>query len=351
MALKVSLLSHSFCPDIGGIESNSEVLALAFTKAGHTVRVVTWSKSSTEEEVLTESNRPYEVVRSPGVRTLLKEYLWADVLFENNPCMRLSWPNLFIGRPSIIALNTWVSRLDGSLAYQDRVKLWWLGRAQQVIAVSDALRKRCWPAATIIENPYQAAQFRIMPEITRTSDFVFLGRLVSDKGVDQAITAIHRLTNSPDKHLFSSSKPTLTVIGTGPDLGQLVQLVASLGLEQQIHFTGALRGEALTKCLNRHRFLLVPSAWEEPFGNVALEGMACGCLPIVSDGGGLPDAVGKAGLLFRRNDVDDLVASIQHVLRHPELERQLRSEAPGHLAAHHPELVARRYLDVLESAG
>ena len=343
MILKICFLSHKFYPDIGGIESNSEILALAFAKAGHTVHLITWSPSAGKEDW------PYKVVRNPGVSRLIKECLWADILFENNPVLRLSWPNLFIGRPSVIVLHTWVTRLDGSLASQDRVKLWWLGRAQRVIVVSEALRKRCWPAATTIGNPYQSDQFRLMPGISRTRDFVFLGRLVSDKGTDQAIAAIHQLTNGPNKHLFPSQKPTLTIIGSGPDSDKLKQLVASLGLEQQIRFTGAVRGEELTACLSRHRFLLVPSAWEEPFGMVVLEGMACGCLPIVSDGGGLPDAVGKAGLTFRRNDVGSLVACIEYILSHPELEQQIRNETPGHLAAHHPVVIAERYLGVIEA--
>lgn len=344
MSLKISLLSHKFYPDIGGIESNSEILALAFTKAGHTVRVITWTKSADDND------QSYKVIRDPTISQLIKNYLWADVVFENNPCLRMAWPNFFIGRPSVVALNTWVARTDGSLAYQDRLKLWWLKRARRVIAVSNALRNRCWPAATVIENPYRTSQFRQIPTIARTKDFVFLGRLVSDKGADQAITALSQLTHSLDEKLFPLKKPSLTVIGTGPEADTLAQLVIKLHLEEQVHFTGALRGEALTECLNQHRFLLVPSAWEEPFGNVVLEGMACGCLPIASDGGGLADAVGSAGLLFRRNDVDALVACIQRMWENPALEQVLRDKAPAHLAAHHPDTIAQHYLEVLEEA-
>ncbi|WP_173809494.1 glycosyltransferase family 4 protein [Hymenobacter caeli] len=344
MALKISFLSHKFYPDIGGIESNSEVLALAFTKAGHVVHLLTWTKNVVDED------RPYVIIRNPTTQQLVSNCLWADVVFENNPCLRMSWPNFFIGRPSVIALNTWVTRLDGSIAYQDRLKLWWLKRARRVIAVSRALRNRSWPAATVIENPYQIGQFRLISSVERTKDFVFLGRLVSDKGADQAIKALYQLTRSQDEELFALRKPSLTIIGTGPEAGALAQCVVELGLEEQVHFTGALRGEALAECLNQHRFLLVPSAWEEPFGNVALEGMACGCLPIASDGGGLADAIGPAGLLFQRNDVDALVKCIRHVLKNPELEQALRDKTPGHLAAHHPDLIAQRYLEVLEAA-
>jgi glycosyltransferase involved in cell wall biosynthesis len=96
--------------------------------------------------------------------------------------------------------------------------------------------------------------------------------------------------------------------------------------------------------------ILVPSRWEEPFGNVALEGMACGCIPVVSDGGGLPDAVGSAGLTFKRGDTADMVKRIREILHSKELEEKLRLEALQHLKLHHPKKVADRYLKVIREA-
>ena len=48
----------------------------------------------------------------------------------------------------------------------------------------------------------------------------------------------------------------------------------------------------LVNQLNQSEILVVPSLWSEPFGIVALEGLACGCALLASDAGGLPDAVG-----------------------------------------------------------
>lgn len=309
------------------------------------LHVLTWSVDTTGKEF------PYLVIRNPGKWRLFKEHAWADLIFENNPCFRLGWPALFFGRPSVIAINTWISRTDGQLAVRDKLKIgWWLRRSKEVIAVSDAIRRICWPAATVIENPYRVNDFKIIADIPRDSDFVFLGRLVSDKGVDQAIMAIHKLKTSMYKEGDFIAGPSLTIVGDGPDRYKLQRLVSNLRLEKNVHFAGSLRGEVLSRCLNRHRFILVPSAWEEPFGNVVLEGMACGCLPITSDGGGLPEAVGKAGVTFHRGDVDSLVACIRKLLNDPDLEKQLRDAAPGHLAAHHPDLISGKYLQVIQKA-
>jgi len=95
--------------------------------------------------------------------------------------------------------------------------------------------------------------------------------------------------------------------------------------------------------------LLVPSVYGEAFGNVVLEGMACGCLPIVSDSDGLPDAVGQAGLVFRRGDTSDLATSMLRVLNDATLAVQLGQAAPAHLASHQSTIVSQRYLQVLEA--
>lgn len=341
MKLKILLLSHGFHPDIGGIEVNSEIYARTFAAVGHEVRVLTWSPAEAEATPF-----PFVVIRDPSSRTLFREHAWADIVFENNPCVRLAWPALFFRRPSVISLNTELSRTK----LTSWLKQIWLHRANAIIAVSEAVRQNSWPAAAVIGNPYREHAFRLLPAVARTNDFVFLGRLVSQKGASRAIMAFHRVLAKLYQAPGWGPRPKLTVIGDGPERASLVQLVATLGLGAQVRFTGFMQGEALVTLLNQHRFLLVPSLYGEAFGNVVLEGMACGCLPIVSDSDGLPDAVGAAGLVFRRSEAHGLADRIWEILHNPALEQQLRQAAPAHLAAHRSRLVSQRYLRVLEAA-
>lgn len=183
--MKILFLSHNFYPFIGGIEVISEILANTFTRAGHDVHVITWTEGRSDKHF------SFKVSRNPGILSILKAHAWADLVFENNPCLRLAWPGIFFRRPSVIALHTWIARANGKTGIQDRIKRNWLKRAHKVIAVSNALRNSCWPSATVLGNPYRANEFRILSGIPRTKVFVFLGRLVSDKGADMAIKAIH----------------------------------------------------------------------------------------------------------------------------------------------------------------
>jgi glycosyltransferase involved in cell wall biosynthesis len=105
-----------------------------------------------------------------------------------------------------------------------------------------------------------------------------------------------------------------------------------------------------TCALPIYEILAVPSLWKEPFGIVALEGMACGCVPLVSDGGGLPEAVGKAGCIFKSGNDEDLANQISRILEDDSLRASLRAAAPSHLARHTARKMAADYLNLIEDA-
>jgi glycosyltransferase involved in cell wall biosynthesis len=109
-------------------------------------------------------------------------------------------------------------------------------------------------------------------------------------------------------------------------------------------------GEDLVSILNRHRVIAIPSRWREPFGMVALEGLACGCVPIGSDGGGLPDAIGGAGLTFPRVSIEGLVDGLRRLFLEPNLLDDLGNRAEAHLARHRRDVVCARYLEILRTA-
>lgn len=334
--MKIVLLSFYFKPLVGGIEVNSELLAREFCRQGHDVTVVTTIRAEQETEAF-----PFALVRAPSAGRLIKLLAMADVVLENNPCLHLSWPLLFLPTPHVVALRTWIRRMNGRQSWVDRLKLLWLRRAGKVIAISQAVAEYHRRPAVVIGNPYRSTLFRRPDsDVGEKTEFVFLGRLVSDKGADLALEALARLGDKSAR---------LTIIGDGPERSNLEAQAERLGLRGRVAFTGVLTGEPLVACLQRHRVLLVPSRWPEPFGNVALEGMACGCVPIVSSGGGLPDAVGSAGLVFNSGDVSSLVEKMGLVLRDGPVVTALVENARSHLHNHSAEKVAKDYLGVMKA--
>ena len=195
----------------------------------------------------------------------------------------------------------------------------------------------------VIPNPYDDTAFVEDIHSSRERDLVFVGRLVSDKGVDLLLEALALLRER-------GLEPALTIVGGGPEESALKARVDELKLAGQVCFAGVRRGADLTAVLNRHRILVVPSRWNEPFGIVALEGMACGCVVVGSEGGGLPEAIGPGGVTFPNGDVAALAERLAMLLTHPEQLAHYQSAGRAHLARHRPDAVATAYLHVLEQA-
>ena len=61
--------------------------------------------------------------------------------------------------------------------------------------------------------------------------------------------------------------------------------------------------------------MLLPSQWEETFGLVVVEAMACGVAPVASAHGSFPELIenGVDGALFQPGDPDDLAKLVQDV--------------------------------------
>lgn len=333
--MKVLHYSPAFLPHIGGLELNVCNIAAQIQQAGHDVTVVTQTPSDQPDGF------PFRVVRRPSRRELLRWTRWCDVFFQANVSLRGLWPLLLVRRPWVVSHHSWYCQSDGRIAWQDRLKRWLLRFASASIAVSQAVADDLATPSIVIPNPYRDRLFRRLPGIERSGDLLFVGRLVSDKGVDVLLDALGLLAGE-------GLQPRLTIVGEGPERPLLDERAGRLGLADRAAFLGTRTGEELVEVLNRHRILVVPSRYNEPFGIVALEGIACGCLVVGSEGGGLKEAIGPCGLTFRNGDARDLARVLALLLRDPAAGRDLLAHAPAHLAEHASDRIGREYVRVLE---
>jgi glycogen synthase len=334
--VKILLSSHFFHPSVGGIQQVSLTLAREFVKEGHEVKVV----ASTREK--STADFPFEIFRRPGPLRLLQLVQWCDVFFHNNISLQTAWPLLIVRRPWFVAHHTWIARMDGRRNLRDRIKHSVIAHATN-ISVSKAVAHHLAVPSAIIGNPYRNDIFIKDPAAIRDRELVFLGRLVCDKGLDLLIDALHRLREK-------KITPQLTVIGDGPERTAFQAQTKKLGLDGQVEFTGTRTGADLVALLNRHRIIVVPSRWQEPFGLVALEGIACGCVPIGAECGGLPDAIGMAGTTFPCDNVEAMACCIESLLQDESALDKYRAHAAEHLGSHAAKAVAKKYLDAFMEA-
>ena len=334
--MRILLSSHFFHPSVGGIEQVSLTLANEFARAGHEVKVVTTTRESDGRKF------PFQIVRRPSPLKLIELVRWSEVVFQNNISMRTWWPLPIIHRPWVVAHHTWLARTNTSVGLRDRAKRF-VTRFATNIAISRPMAKHLSVPSTIIGNPYRGELFKRDPSAKRECDLIFLGRLVTDKGVDILLRALRHLKRR-------SFFPRLTIVGSGPDLPRLTAMVDRFKLADQVTFLGNLTGPRLVQELNQHRVIVVPSRWQEPFGLVALEGVACGCRAIISESGGLQEAAGPLAVVFEHENDTALAGAIERTLTEPfDWEEYWRAVEP-HLQSHCADGVARRYLEVLTKA-
>jgi glycogen(starch) synthase len=330
--LKVLFSSYLFDPSVGGIESVSKILVRKFVEAGEELHVITQSPGDAGAV-------NYKLTRRPPLAEIIRLLRWCDLFFQNNISLRSLIPALLLRKPTLVVHQTWLQNVRGGIGWQNRLKQQLL-RFVTNVAISQAVAERLSSQSVVIGNPYDETVFRLMPNIPRDKSIAFVGRLVSDKGVDLLLHAIEQLKRD-------GLSPDLTVVGAGPEEDVLRRLTGTLGLERQVTFAGQKSGAGLAEILNQHRILAVPSRWAEPFGVVALEGIACGCVVIGSEDGGLKEAIGPCGLTFENGNVAALAAQLKRLINEPELRTPFLQGASEHLAKFRSDAVAAAYLRII----
>ena len=131
--------------------------------------------------------------------------------------------------------------------------------------------------------------------------FVYLGRLVPEKGVATLVRAA------------AQARVPLRIIGTGPEEPALRQLAQDLGGDVQ--FTGYLSGAELRAAIVSARAVVIPSEWYENAPISVMEASALGRPIIGAAIGGIPELIRQeeTGFIFESGNVDSLVEVLQRV--------------------------------------
>lgn len=330
--MKIIWCATSFLPRVGGIENIADMMAQAQALAGDDVTVLTLYDGPPMPE------RAYRLIRNPSMLTVFRICREADVVIMPNIGLKLAMSVVASGTP----LFVWhqheyrlSDRSDRQQSYPTQLKGLLIKRYVTAnFGCSDYITATLPPGRPRLTllNPYDADVIYEEEGVERDQDILALGRLVDEKGFDVVLRAM-ALPGGPLDHA------RLTIVGEGSAEGKLRDLAASLGLSDRVEFFGPARGATIRKLLNAHRILVVPSLWPEPFGIVALEGLAGGCATVVSDVGGLAQAAGTQGRLFRSGDPVDAARALAAALSEPRDPNPAARQA--HLARHTAHAVAK----------
>jgi glycosyltransferase involved in cell wall biosynthesis len=147
----------------------------------------------------------------------------------------------------------------------------------------------------------------------------YAGGLVREKGVDLLLRACAGLT-LPWR---------LLVAGEGEDRGPLESLAQELGIGGQVTFLGRRSSGEMRAFYHALDVFVLPSRtlpnWQEQFGRVLIEAMACAVPVVGSSSGEIPHVIGDGGLVFPEDDVSALRRDLQRLAQDAE-ERALLGE-------------------------
>jgi glycosyltransferase involved in cell wall biosynthesis len=327
--VKILLYSSVFPPSIGGVESIAVTLATKIVQQGHDCVVVTETPSTNDD-----SFYPFAVHRRPSKRGRFRLVRESSLVHANGASVAM-YPYARLARKPFMwthngyqalcidglgwaygesaPMSPWQSivhhgrRRGYVYACREAAKLWLRRRiACRVdlnVACTDWVAQRLGlPRQVVAYTPYPLEHFRSAATLGSVEfEFIYVGRLVSEKGVDDLISAMALHCSNPE---FGDS--TLAIVGDGPQRERLERQTSELGIQRNVAFLGAKRGRELREAMMRGRVGIVPSRWEEPMGGVSLELLASGRKLIVSQRGGHAECVRGVALTFPNGDVDAL---------------------------------------------
>jgi len=155
--------------------------------------------------------------------------------------------------------------------------------------------------------------WRDLRPVRRESTVVYAGRLAEVKGLRVLMAAWDTYRGMS----ASAAGLRLVIAGTGP-LEREVAIWAAA--RPSVELTGLVPGARCAELMSRARAVIVPSAWEEPFGLVVVEAMAVGTAPIAAAHGSFPELIthGADGALFEPTNPEALASAIADVAASPE---------------------------------
>jgi len=294
----IVISTYTYLPDIGGVAKNKLTLINALLDRGYTVKVVTNTSAC-----LDQPDSRYEIIRTPSPFELFKLYRWADIILFSNLSIKLCWPFLFSSFSNAkLGLHHHSSSAFNRVKTKNVIKTWIEDRVinNSVHYVNSEYTIKNggdFFTGLPVEVTYPISSHSEITQSTKDifcnkKDAIFVGRIAVEKGPGFLVEHFAEIKS----HLGINK---LYLAGDGEMLDSLVKIAP-----EGVIFLGAIPLDDVYKKMEECEYVFVPSIWNEPFGNVAVEGVSAGAIVISSNNGGLPEACGDVGLLFDFSEQD-----------------------------------------------
>jgi glycosyltransferase involved in cell wall biosynthesis len=305
--LRIALTADPYLPVpprlYGGIERIVDLLARGLAERGHQVVLFAHPESRTAGELV-----PYGLPPHQGLcrRAAELAQIGTGLLRRSG---RLDLVHSF-GRLAALAPVLPLRRLPKLQCYQREIPGRSVALARRAsrgsllfAACSASLIRGHAPAPwRVVFNGVDLSLYRFVPEVPPDSPLVFLGRLEPIKGVHLAIA----IARAAGRRLVIAGNR----VETGGAAGYFEREIAPHLDGNTVKWIGPVDDAAKNDLLGSAAALLMPIQWEEPFGIVMAEALACGTPVIGLRRGSVPEVVRDGVNGFVRDTAEEAAAAV-----------------------------------------
>lgn len=286
----------------GGIERVADFLIKGLVKRGHKVTLIAHHESSVDCNFI-----PYPGLSSHSKLDLIKNTWTVSTRIPNNTDIIHSF-----GRIAYL-ISHLPKRIPKIMSYQREPSVKMVGYAMLLsrknslafTGCSDYISNQIKPLAPAytIYNGVPAETYSFSEKVKSDAPLVFLGRIEYIKGTHTAIEVAHK------------SGRKLIIAGNIPADAQSQNYfnteIKPFIDNKQITYIGPVNDTQKNELLGQAAAFLMPIHWNEPFGIVMAEALACGTPVIGFNRGSVPEVVRHGVNGFVCTDVDSIVDSIK----------------------------------------
>lgn len=358
----IGMLTWEFPPRIvGGIARHCYGLAKALARLGHEVHVITLDLPGIPDYEEIDGVKVYRTAVEVGHPNF---FTWAFIFnhFMEKRVGDLSrevdfdvfhihdWLSApsgiaskhFLKKPLVVTMHSTENGRSGLYnpdAFTiDGMEWWATYEASKVIVTSNSMKGEICghfrvpeEKVVIIPNGIDVKKFQVQVDrwavrsrygVNPNEKLVLcVGRLVPQKGIEYLLQAVPMISQRYHDTKF-------IIVGEGWLRSHLEHVANSTGYKWKIMFTGFIPDSELVALLLSADVLVVPSIYE-PFGIVALEGMAAGVPVVASQVGGLAEVIehDKTGVFVYPRSPESIAWGVAHVLFNPEHTRWMVQNA------------------------
>lgn len=286
----------------GGIERIVDLLARGLSERGHEVTLLAHPDSDTTGQLM-----PYPGRQSQDLWDTVQNTLHVGQLVFNAPDVvhsfgRLAYltPLLPLRVPKIMSYQRHVTtnRIRWAHTLAREGSLLFTGCSEHIV---DQIRPYA-PAQTVY-NGVPLDTYDYVPSVGSDAPLVFLGRIAQIKGTHRAVEVARQ------------SGRRLLIAGNVPEeeTDYFDQHVRPRLDGDQIRHVGPVNDEEKNQLLGRAAAFLMPIEWDEPFGIVMAEAMACGTPVIGTRQGSIPEVVTQGETGFVCKDTQELIDAVGRI--------------------------------------